>query len=147
MQCLKPEDAYGISISKLPTVTDVKQEVECHCKVPEAIVRAVNEMVDLSLFKSTVFLLIAAASLLTYTAIYIPFLLIKSAYVMRIFHIYFDIFLLSLMRLDTSGTDFVQRSTSTKWRSPTHRCWHWSWAWVHHSVEVPSGFFSTSSRR
>ncbi|XP_014290499.1 uncharacterized protein, partial [Halyomorpha halys] len=50
-----PKDTYGFSVSKLPTVADVKQEVECHCKVPEAVVRAINEMVDFSLFKSTVF--------------------------------------------------------------------------------------------
>ncbi|CAH1389179.1 unnamed protein product [Nezara viridula] len=72
-----PKDTYGLSVYNLPTETDVKQEMECHCKVPEAIVRAINEMVDFSLFKSAVFLFIVVASLLTYTAIYIPFLLIK----------------------------------------------------------------------
>ncbi|CAH1389180.1 unnamed protein product [Nezara viridula] len=72
-----PREAYTLPLSKLPTVQDVKEEREGHWKIPEAVSRAVSEMIDLSLLKSAVFLLLVLATFLFYTAVYIPFLQLK----------------------------------------------------------------------
>ncbi|XP_014290501.1 monocarboxylate transporter 9 [Halyomorpha halys] len=67
-----PSASYTLQNSKLPTVQDVKEEKEGQWKIPEAVSRAISEMIDLTLLKSTVFLLLLLATFLCYTAVYIP---------------------------------------------------------------------------
>nr|XP_024215185.1 monocarboxylate transporter 12-like isoform X2 [Halyomorpha halys] len=66
-----------LTMTKLPTTNDVKQEVECHCAIPEAVTRAMREMLDWSLLRSPIFLLILASSIVVYMVRYIPFLVLK----------------------------------------------------------------------
>ncbi|CAH1388753.1 unnamed protein product [Nezara viridula] len=71
------ETTFPLTMTKLPTTRDVAQEVECHCALPEAVSRALKEMLDFSLFKSPIFFLILLSSFVVYIVRYIPLLVLK----------------------------------------------------------------------
>lgn len=67
--------AYNLSVTRLPTKTDIEEEKERKCKIcPEAFRRALATMLDFSLLKSPSFLLLAIGGAFTMMGFYVPFM-------------------------------------------------------------------------
>lgn len=71
--------AYHMSVTRLPTQHDVEEEAESSCKIcPEAVRRTLATMLDVSLFKSPTFMLLAFSGFFTMMGFFVPFLYISS---------------------------------------------------------------------
>ncbi|XP_073986580.1 monocarboxylate transporter 14-like isoform X2 [Rhodnius prolixus] len=68
---------YTVSVAKLPTLKDVRQEVECKCACPEAITRGMRTLFNFGVCSNKAFLMIFFATFFFYSGIYIPFLYLK----------------------------------------------------------------------
>lgn len=70
--------AYHMSVTRLPTQHDVQEEAESSCKIcPEAVRRTLATMLDVSLFKSPTFMLLAFSGFFTMMGFFVPFLYIS----------------------------------------------------------------------
>lgn len=70
--------AYHMSVTRLPTQHDVQEETESSCKIcPEAVRRTLATMLDVSLFKSPTFMLLAFSGFFTMMGFFVPFLYIS----------------------------------------------------------------------
>lgn len=71
--------AYHMSVTRLPTQHDVQEGNESSCKIcPEAVRRTLATMLDVSLFKSPTFMLLAFSGFFTMMGFFVPFLYISS---------------------------------------------------------------------
>ncbi|KAJ8912079.1 hypothetical protein NQ315_000585 [Exocentrus adspersus] len=67
--------AYNLSVTRLPTKTDIEEEKRHSCKLcPEAVRRALATMLDFSLLKSFSFLILAIGGFFTMMGFYVPFM-------------------------------------------------------------------------
>lgn len=67
--------AYNLSVTRLPTRNDIREEKEKKCRIcPEAVRRTLATMLDFSLLKSPSFLLLAIGGAFTMMGFYIPFM-------------------------------------------------------------------------
>lgn len=66
---------YHMSVTRLPTATDVEEEKSGNCYIcPESVTRILTTMLDLSLLKSPSFLILAISGGLTMLGFYTPFM-------------------------------------------------------------------------
>ncbi|KAL0275611.1 UNVERIFIED_CONTAM: hypothetical protein PYX00_003413 [Menopon gallinae] len=65
--------SYRLSVTRLPTKKDLEEEHEFRC-CPEAVRRAIETMLDLSLLKSPSFMLLCASGFLTLFGFFVPFM-------------------------------------------------------------------------
>lgn len=71
--------AYHMSVTRLPTQHDVEEEVEESCKIcPEAVRRTLATMLDMSLFRSPTFMLLATSGFFTMMGFFVPFLYVSA---------------------------------------------------------------------
>lgn len=70
--------AYHMSVTRLPTQHDVEEEATSTCMVcPEAVRRTLATMLDVSLFKSPTFMLLAFSGFFTMMGFFVPFMYIS----------------------------------------------------------------------
>jgi len=68
---------YTMSVTHLPTYTDVQEEEDARCQLcPEAVRRTLATMLDLSLLTSPTFILFCVAGAFTMMGLFIPFIYI-----------------------------------------------------------------------
>lgn len=68
---------YHMSVTRLPTHTDVEEAEDQSCKIcPEAVRRTLATMLDMSLLKSPSFMLLAVSGFFTMMGFFVPFMYI-----------------------------------------------------------------------
>ncbi|XP_059622307.1 monocarboxylate transporter 3 [Phlebotomus argentipes] len=66
---------YHMSVTRLPTQQDVREEKEPSCRLcPQVVTRTLATMLDISLLKSPTFMLLALSGFLTMMGFFIPFM-------------------------------------------------------------------------
>ncbi|XP_029662199.1 uncharacterized protein LOC115234926 isoform X3 [Formica exsecta] len=72
---------YHMSVTRLPTATDVAEEESGSCYLcPESVRRILTTMLDLSLLKSPSFLILAISGALTMMGFYTPFMYVPAVF-------------------------------------------------------------------
>uniref|UniRef100_A0A1B0GL20 Major facilitator superfamily (MFS) profile domain-containing protein n=2 Tax=Lutzomyia longipalpis TaxID=7200 RepID=A0A1B0GL20_LUTLO len=75
---------YHMSVTRLPTQQDKREEKEKSCKLcPEMVKRTLATMLDISLLKSPTFILLALSGFLTMMGFFIPFMYLVARAVAR----------------------------------------------------------------
>ncbi|XP_015610429.1 monocarboxylate transporter 12 [Cephus cinctus] len=70
---------YHMSVTRLPTATDMEEEESGSCYLcPESVRRILSTMLDVSLLKSPTFLVLAASGALTMMGFYTPFVYLQA---------------------------------------------------------------------
>lgn len=71
----KTSVAYNLSVTRAPTKNDIEEETTRQCKIcPEAFRRALATMLDLSLFKSPSFIVLAIGGFFTMMGFFVPYM-------------------------------------------------------------------------
>ncbi|GAB0090131.1 uncharacterized protein DMENIID0001_048200 [Sergentomyia squamirostris] len=66
---------YHMSVTRLPTQQDVREDKDTSCKLcPQVVRRTLATMLDISLFKSATFILLAVSGFLTMMGFFVPFM-------------------------------------------------------------------------
>lgn len=90
---------YHMSVTRLPTATDVAEEESGNCYLcPESVRRILTTMLDLSLLKSPTFLILAISGGLTMMGFYTPFMYVPGTIYQMINNIYSSIALESRLK-------------------------------------------------
>lgn len=69
--------SYTMSVTRLPTYTDIFEEKKKFSICPEAVRRALGTMLDMSLLKSYTFIMLAISGFITSMGMYTPFMFIN----------------------------------------------------------------------
>lgn len=79
---------YHMSVTRLPTATDVAEQESGSCYIcPESVRRILTTMLDISLLKSPSFLILAISGGLTMMGFYTPFMYVPGIVSNRFFHV------------------------------------------------------------
>ncbi|GBP20949.1 Monocarboxylate transporter 12 [Eumeta japonica] len=69
---------YHLAVTHVPTKEDAREEREQKCKLcPEAVKRALATMLDVSLFKSPTFIILALSGFFTMLGFFVPYMYVK----------------------------------------------------------------------